>query len=197
MDCWTPMEVKTLFSIPIYENTCDDDLEDLEKECIRRSTLDSGRVVSNSGGWQSNNIPPNDYFFSEFILEIEEQANNFAEELGIYQKGKITNLWININGHKDFNRRHTHGNSLISGVFYVKVPDESSKIRFYHPSYQLIDRDWNVKLKYNQYTSGRWDIPPKKGRLLLFPSWLEHEVCPNLSQEKRISISFNLDGENY
>ena len=191
------MEVKTLFSIPIYENTCDDDLEDLEKECIRRSTLESGRVVSNSGGWQSNNIPPNDYFFSEFILEIEEQANNFAEELGICQKGKISNLWININGYKDFNRRHTHGNSLISGVFYVKVSNESSKIRFYHPSYQLIDRDWNVKLKYNQYTSSFWDIPPKKGRLLLFPSWLEHEVCPNLSQEKRISISFNLDGENY
>ena len=193
------MEVKTLFSIPIYENTCDDDLGDLEKECIRRSTLDSGRVVSNSGGWQSNAITSDDDFFSEFILEIEEQANNFAKELEICQKVKLSNLWININGYKDYNCRHNHPESIISGVFYVKVPDKSSKLKFFHPSVDLMVRDWNlnVDLKCNKYTSSIWEIFPEDGKLLLFPSWLDHEVDQNLSQEKRISISFNLIGENY
>ena len=190
------MEITSLFSIPICEHHYDDDLGDLEEECIRRSTLDSGRIASNSGGWQSNNIFSDDDFFSEFILEIEKQANNFAKELEIYQKGKIGNLWININEYKDYNRRHHHPESIISGVFYVKVPDKSSVLRFFHPSSDFMARDWNVDFKCNMYTSGIWEIFPEEGKLLLFPSWLEHEVDQNLSQEKRISISFNLVGES-
>ena len=57
-------------------------------------------------------------------------------------------------------------------------------------------RDWNVDIKYNEYTSDIWNIIPEEGKLVLFPSWLEHEVDQNLSQEKRISISFNLVGES-
>ena len=191
------MEITSLFSIPICEHHYDD-LGDLEEECIRRSTLDSGRIASNSGGWQSNYIYPDDDYFSEFILEMEKQANNFAKGLEIYQKGKIANLWININGYKDSNRRHHHPESIISGVFYVKVPDKSSKLRFFHPSVNLMVRDWglNVDFKCNKYTSSIWEIFPEDGKLLLFPSWLDHEVDQNLSQEKRISISFNLVGES-
>ena len=199
MDSGAKVEITSIFSVPICEHHYDDDLGDLEEECIRRSTLDSGRVVSNSGGWQSNAITSDDDFFSEFILEIEEQANNFAKELEICQKVKLSNLWININGYKDYNRRHNHPESIISGVFYVKVPDKSSKLRFFNPSVDLMVRDWNlnVDLKCNKYTSSIWEIFPEDGKLLLFPSWLDHEVDQNLSQEKRISISFNLIGENY
>ena len=57
-------------------------------------------------------------------------------------------------------------------------------------------RDWNVGLKCNMYTSSIWEILPEEGKLLLFPSWLDHEVDQNLSQEKRISISFNIVGES-
>ena len=191
------MEVTSLFSIPIYDLQYDEDLGDLESECIKRSTLDSGQVLTNFGGWHSNNISSNDDFFSEFILEIEKQANNFAKEIEINQSLKLSNLWININGYKDFNLRHTHPNCLISGVFYVKVPDESSRITFFHPSFHLMMREWRKTLKFNNYTSSIWDINPQKGRLLLFPSWLEHEVSANLSQENRISISFNIIGENH
>ena len=52
-------------------------------------------------------------------------------------------------------------------------------------------REWNINMKHNHYTSSVWSITPQKGKLLLFPSWLEHEVSPGLSQESRISISFN------
>ena len=197
MDSWSTVEVSSLFSIPLCVRDYDVDVEDLEKECVRRSTLDPGRVISNSGGWQSNNIFADDDFFSEFSLEIEKQANSFAKEIELCQKVKLRNLWININGYKDLNTRHTHPNCLISGVFYVKVPDESSRIRFFHPSFHLMMREWRKTLKFNNYTSSIWDINPQKGRLLLFPSWLEHEVSANLSQENRISISFNIVGENH
>ena len=195
MDSGAKVEITSIFSVPICEHHYDDDLGDLKGECIRRSTLDSGRIATSSG-WQSNNIFSDDDFFSEFILEIEKQANNFAKEIEINQSLKLSNLWININGYKDFNLRHTHENSIISGVFYVKAPDKSSKITFYHPAFKLMVREWNINLKRNNYTSSVWSFTPQKGRLLLFPSWLEHEVSPNLSQESRISISFNIVGEN-
>ena len=195
MDSGAKVEITSIFSVPICEHHYDDNLGDLEEECIKRSTLDSGRIATSSG-WQSNNIFSDDDFFSDFILEIEEQANNFAKELEICQRVKLSNLWININGYKDFNRRHTHQNSIISGVFYIKVPDKLSKLRFYHPAFHLMVRDWDVDIKYNEYTSDIWNIIPEEGKLLLFPSWLEHEVDQNLSQEKRISISFNLVGES-
>ena len=197
MDCWTPMEITSIFSIPIYENHYDNDLRDLEEECIRRSTLNSGRNASNSGGWQSYNIFSDDNFFSEFILEIEKQANNFAKELEICQSLKLSNLWININEYKDSNRKHHHPGCIFSGVFYVKVPDEFSTLRFFHPSTDLMVRDWNVDFKLNKYTACFWNVRPEEGKLILFPSWLNHEVDQNLSQEKRISISFNFKGENY
>jgi uncharacterized protein (TIGR02466 family) len=196
MDSGAKVEITSIFSVPICEHHYDDDLGDLEEECIKRSTLDSGRIATNSGGWQSNDIFSNDDFFSDFILEIEKQGNNFAKKLEICQKVKLSNLWININGYKDFNRRHTHQSSILSGVFYVKVPDKFSKLRFYHPAFHLMMRDWDVDIKYNEYTSDIWNIIPEEGKLVLFPSWLEHEVDQNLSQEKRISISFNLVGES-
>ena len=63
------MEITSLFSIPICEHHYDDDLGDLEG--IRRSWQNKG--------WQSNYIYPDDDYFSEFILEMEKQANNFAK----------------------------------------------------------------------------------------------------------------------
>ena len=64
MDSWSKVEVTSLFSIPLCVRDYDVDVEELEKECVRRSTLDPGRIISNSGGWQSNNIFADDYFFS-------------------------------------------------------------------------------------------------------------------------------------
>ena len=196
MDSWSKVEVTSLFSIPLCVRDYDVDVEELEKECVRRSTLDPGRVISNSGGWQSNDIFSNDDFFSDFILEIEKQGNNFAKKLEICQKVKLSNLWININGYKDFNTRHTHQNSILSGVFYVKVPDKSSRIRFFHPSVHLMMTEWPETLKFNRYTSSIWDINPQKGRLLLFPSWLEHAAPLNRSSKIRSTISFNFNIEN-
>ena len=65
---------------------------------------------------------------------------------------------------------------------------------FFRPGYDTFTFDWNNYQKaWNPYNSATWKIPPTNNTLLLFPSWLNHTVDPNMNKkEKRISISFNL-----
>jgi len=105
----------------------------------------------------------------------------------------IDSLWININEHKDYNLIHDHFFSKISGVFYVKAPKKCGNIVFSNNSnmrYYIKNESINT---YNNYNSSICSFPALENTLYLFPSWLKHYVEPNLSNESRISISFNLN----
>ena len=83
---------------------------------------------------------------------------------------------------------------MISGVYYLKAPKNCGNLVFRHPS-PCIEYDWSKnKLTENiEYNSGLYNFVPKEGQLLLFPSWLEHFVRPNLNKtQERISIAFNI-----
>jgi hypothetical protein len=78
-----------------------------------------------------------------------------------------------------------HG-AEISGVFYVKVPEgDSGRL-------VLVDPRTRVNMSEKRLRSLNFPIDPKEGTFVLFPSWLEHYVEPNKSDDIRISISFNL-----
>jgi len=86
-----------------------------------------------------------------------------------------------------------HPNSSISGVFYIECLKESGQIVFENPFRDHLGYTWDSRLTvYNPNTSSKWKIVPETNKLLLFPSFLNHYVEPNLSKDKRISISFNV-----
>ena len=98
-----------------------------------------------------------------------------------------------------FNKAHTHPGAVWSGVYYVQTPSDSGKIAFYDPRPQanVLNIRYNKAQSKKKEVLGRVNYDPKVGRLLLFPSWLQHEVQPNLSELEgddgdRISISFNI-----
>ena len=86
---------------------------------------------------------------------------------------------------------HFHQNSIVSGVFYISV-EEDDGIVFTDPNAKLKDM---IKFKieeYNIWNSSTWYLPSITNELMLFPSWLDHQVKPNPKATKdRISISFN------
>ena len=109
-------------------------------------------------------------------------------------KDFLNNNYKSINNYKDYNGVHTHPQSIISGVFYVQVPEKSGELEFYHPVTDYLDMYWPQKdiTEYNSWNSPVWRMPVKEGKLILFPSWLKHGVQPNLNKvESRISVSFN------
>lgn len=100
---------------------------------------------------------------------------------------KITQSWLNSAEQGQYHHRHTHPNSFVSGVFYVKANREQDRIYFYQTTY----RQLSVKTdQFNLYNSSSWWIEAGAGDLLLFPSSCTHDVPP-VSSEKRISLSFN------
>ena len=104
---------------------------------------------------------------------------------------KITQMWAIINKKGAFNERHHHGNSALSAAYYVKAEQNAGNIIFFDP------RQANVfhhpaSTKANSLNCQVQSITPKAGTLVLFPSYLEHKVGENLSNEERIVISFNI-----
>lgn len=100
----------------------------------------------------------------------------------------ITQCWLNVNRPGERHHRHHHPNSFISGVYYLDSSPDAGGIVFHRPGLLELEP---AKLRGTPFTFDIWKEPPETGRLLLFPSRLEHSVEPNQSGRDRLSISFN------
>lgn len=187
--------ITEIFKIGIYNCLLKLDNEIEFTNQLKKYSKQEGRKVSNFGGYQSKDLDIADKNLSTFIKLIEEQSNIFAESIGIKSNLKIQNMWLNINCYKDSNLGHIHGDSILSGVYYIDVPKDSGEIHFRPPSAIFLPLFWpdkNIK-QFTPFTSSYWEIFPRKNQLLIFPSWLEHAVKPNMNKtKKRISVAFNI-----
>ena len=186
-----------LFKIPSLNVILNLNNIQLIKNKINKIRKEKGRKISNLTGYQSNDLKIDSTFLS-FKRLIETKSNNLAKQIGLKDNLILNNLWININKFKDVNDLHNHPHSILSGCFYIKVPKNSGAIVFKTPSAPLVDIYWRNHLKnFTVYNSPFWKIFPVEKQLLIFPSWLEHSVEPNMNEkEERISIAFNLHYES-
>lgn len=103
----------------------------------------------------------------------------------------IINSWGIINPKYGYNAMHNHPKSTLSGVYYIQAPENCGDIVFRDPR-EVCQMIVLPLKKQNPWTYQRVFYRPKAGRLLIFPSWLLHEVKPNLSDDERICVSFNI-----
>ena len=154
-----------------------------------------GKIMSNRGGWQSENLNLEKNELKPLIKDIQKYSDIFIEFCSLKKtRYNIINMWANINKYKDYNLPHIHHNSIISGSFYLKTPKNCGRIVFYHPSENRY-YDWNLNTldKITNKNCNEYSLDVEKNMLLLFPSWLKHYVEPNLNKkEERISIAFNI-----
>ena len=161
---------------------------------ITQSKDHEGINKSNIKGWHSKdfnmqeNEPKN---FIKFILPAIEQVITDMNWEKQKQSININNMWAIINTGGSANLRHQHGNSTISGAYYVRAPKNSGDIVFYDPRPAPV-YTYPKALNPNLLNAQVNGISPKEGALVLFPSYLDHSVNENLSNEERIVISFNI-----
>ena len=106
----------------------------------------------------------------------------------------ITQSWINYTNLGQFHHKHTHPNSILSGVFYFNADPEKDKIFFYNEKYKQI----TIPTKeFNLFNSESWWFPVKTGGLIIFPSNLTHMVEQTISDETRVSLAFNVFANGY
>lgn len=100
---------------------------------------------------------------------------------------RITQSWVNYSKQGEYHHRHTHPNSVVSGVFYIQTnPDD--RINFYRAGYYQIKF---TPIEWNNWNSESWWFPATTGQLIMFPSSLEHMVPTVQGEHTRISLSFN------
>ncbi len=153
-----------------------------------------GISKSNVKGWHSKDFNLNEkepQSFISFILPVIEQVMNDMNWEKEKQTAKINNMWAIINTGGSANLRHQHGNSTISGAYYVRAPINSGDIVFYDPRPAPVYSHPNI-VNPNLLNAQVNGINPKEGALILFPSYLDHSVNENQSDEERIVISFNI-----
>ena len=149
---------------------------------------------SNVKGWHSTDFDLNDkdpQTFISFILPAIEKVMTDMNWDKEKQIAKINNMWAIINTGGSANLRHQHGNSTISGAYYVRAPINSGEIVFYDPRPAPVYSHPNV-VNPNLLNAQVNSITPKEGALVLFPSYLDHSVNENLSNDERIVVSFNI-----
>lgn len=182
--------ITEIFKEPIFQIKLNENLDALIEFSNK---LKKGRIKSNVGGFQSEDLALNLPELKSLNNEILKHGDNLIREhLAIEKNIYINNLWLNKNYYKDYNEQHVHLNCVLSGVFYIKTNKQSGDLQFFRNN--MLDiwvPDHNIK-NFNHYNSTSWAFKPEDNYLFLFPAWLNHSVKPNLSQEERISISFNI-----
>lgn len=170
------------------------DYNEVEKECYNYQRTDNGNTISNVGGYQSHNmfVTSAPEQIKKLLLHIQSMSSEWYEELGVKPKfpRQIDNCWININSINSYNKPHVHQQSIFSGVYYVKTNKDAGHITFNNQS----DRDFILQTFTDQtkYTVSDINYDAVVGRVVIFPSWTQHSVSMNLSNEDRISIAFNM-----
>ena len=182
-----------VFPTPVYIVKRDTNLSPKEAKEIRK-IIDKEGMYKNAGNSTSNN----NYIFNGKLKNIkqfcEEQLNIYVKEV-INPKEEfdfyITQSWLNITKPGGYHHNHSHQNSIVSGVFYIST-EEDDKITFSDPNIKLKELITFKQKEYNPFNSSSWFFPSMTNDLVLFPSWLDHEVKINeKATTDRISISFN------
>lgn len=157
------------------------------------AALRQGLPEMGSGqGWQSDPTLHEREELQELIACVRNVTKSILRFLRIgYDAFEITGCWATVLAKGATHKAHTHPNNFLSGVYYVRTQPGADTINFHDPRHQAgVIRPPVVEL-----TSGNTDqvvVKVSSGTLLLFPSYLEHSVDANTSEEERVSISFNI-----
>ena len=155
-----------------------------------------GYTISNRNGWQSRGFDLSD--MNDLLHGTILQGLSSFSAIKNTTKMRAS-AWININSPGSYNVKHTHPNSHLSGVMWIKAPKDSGNIVFDNPNGHQTHTEinsYNQEFKDQFFVHHAYWLPPIEGRMIIFPSHLQHGVNENNSNEDRISISFNVTFTN-
>ena len=153
-----------------------------------------GRSRSNRGGWQSHDIQAGEHAeMAASESAVKNVAAQCLRELGCNKNVDLHNFWININGNHNYNDVHVHPGALLSGVYYVKCSPRSGEIVFprnFSDGFILakMEEEGNMTLLNQMFAK----YTPRVGTMYMFMAHAPHYVEPNLDNDPRISIAFNV-----
>jgi uncharacterized protein (TIGR02466 family) len=200
---------KNFFPTVVYQNSLGGTQstalnKELLRECyIYRDLDEEGSKWSkkNYVGGYTSYASMNDLFdrsptFAELRKRIDKHVRDYAKQLQMdLGTGKLvmSTCWINIMPARVTHSLHLHPLSVVSGTYYVSTPKGTSALKFEDPRLSKFMAAPARIEKAREENQRYVNLQPKAGQLILFESWLRHEVPPNPTKEDRVSISFNYE----
>ncbi|NBC20050.1 MAG: hypothetical protein GVY06_03215 [Alphaproteobacteria bacterium] len=141
-----------------------------------------------------DDLPQRAPAFAALKTALDRQAAAFAQALH-WDLGartlRLDALWVNILGEGMVHSGHIHPGSVISGTCYVAMPEGAGAIRFEDPRLPAMMAAPQPLAEAPEALRRFVYLAPAPGDILMWESWLRHEVMPGTSQEPRLSVSFN------
>jgi uncharacterized protein (TIGR02466 family) len=203
VDKGSAMPVRSLFVTRLYEGEVEDErlLADLGHS-IRTFAADdtAGRRWSREHGYSGytsyaslNDLPKRDPAFAELARLLGRHAAAFADDCAfdLARRPRLDSMWANLLKSGGHHSGHIHPHSIISGTLYVEAPANSGAIRFEDPRLPLMMAAPTHRMDAPEELQTFVSFEPRPGLLLLWESWLRHEVLPGSGKADRLSISFN------
>ena len=194
---------RRLFATPLYEAEIGSkDLRDALAHSIRTFAREdrAGQRWSKDRAYPGytsyaslNDLTRRDPAFADFAQLLTRQAAKFAGEcaFNLGRKPKLDSLWVNLLKNGGQHSGHIHPHSIISGTYYVEVPTNSGAIRFEDPRLGLMMAAPTRRDDAAEELRPFVTVEPSPGLLLMWESWLRHEVLAGAGRGERLSISFN------
>jgi len=182
--------INGIFPTPVYISELDRKLTSLELKFVEKNkkifTKNAGNITS------ANNYILNEKPFKKLKKELDLKVKDYFQKV-ISPKNNIepyiTQSWLNYTEKNQYHHKHSHSNSIISGVFYINCNKSLDKITFFNESHKTIKPE--VK-DFNLFNSESWWFSVTTGNIFLFPSSLTHMVETKQGENTRISLSFNV-----
>jgi len=192
----------TIYSAPLGGSRTKAFLEELKTACLVIAEEDgAGQDWSRDAGYKGytsyaslDDLPVRNPTFAALCERLKPHLVEFANSVDFDMRGltpMVDSIWINVLAPGGTHTGHIHNNSIISGTLYVDVPDGASSIRFEDPRLAMMMAAPPRKSRAAAHNRSFVYVQPSPGTVLLWESWLRHEVPANMAKEDRVSVSFN------
>ena len=173
-----------------------------EARQIRRVDDEGRRWCSRHypGGFTSynsmNQLHKTSSTFGELERRLARLVRAFASDLDFDMDGRkltLTDCWVNVMPRHASHGLHLHPLATISGTYYVRTPRGASSLKFEDPRLASFMAAPPRKPACRPENQAFVYYPVTAGNVVLFESWLRHEVNANRTDEERVSVSFNFN----
>ncbi len=195
--------IRSLFVTRLYQSRVEGvDYSELEASCFSIAEDDeAGQEWCEAEGFPGytsyaslTDLPWRFPIFADLVKQLDVHVAAFAQDLAFDLDGKplvLEDIWINILPEGGIHAGHLHPHSVISGTTYVAMPDGASAIKFEDPRHAMMMAAPPRRKEAEEALRNFVYVAPKVRDVLLWESWLRHEVPMNMAEEERVSVSFN------
>lgn len=198
------MPISRHFVSEIYREALGDeelntDLLDAAKMLAKEDR--AGRAWCREHGYQGytsysslDDLPQRATCFEKLVRILKMHADTFAAHLQMDLRGRrlrLDNIWVNVLEPGGSHTGHIHPHCVLSGTYYVRVPDGASALKFEDPRLPMMMAAPAPREEADEEHRRFIYLAPKAGDLLMWESWLRHEVPVNRAKTSRVSVSFN------